>query len=195
MLPKIESSLRRSRAGPRRPTSRTPGPARDPARGCSRAKASGPRSSSREGRAPWIPESSWSGGKYHTPNYARAPICLVRGDGVACGTPTQGYLDFGAGLAVAALGHCHPRVTGAIREAAATLLHVSNLYYTAPQIHLAKLLCDHSFASGLPFALGGRGERGRAKLARKYAKERYASDRYEVHRPRTTPSTAGPSPP
>src|SRR2546422_2536014 len=75
--------------------------------------------------------------KYHTPNYARAPICLVRGDGVRVwDSDGKEYLDFGAGLAVAALGHCHPRVTGAIREAAATLLHVSNLYYTAPQNHL-----------------------------------------------------------
>ena len=83
----------------------------------------------------------WSG-KYHTPNYgARAPICLVRGDGMRVwDSDGREYLDFGAGLAVTALGHCHPRVTGAIREASATLLHVSNLYHSAPQIHLAKLL-------------------------------------------------------
>ena len=62
--------------------------------------------------------------KYHTPNYARAPICLVRGDGVRVwDSDGKEYLDFGAGIAVASLGHCHPRVTGAIREAAATLLH------------------------------------------------------------------------
>src|SRR5204863_67160 len=90
--------------------------------------------------------------QYHTPNYSRAPICLVRGDGVRVwDSDGKEYLDFGAGLAVASLGHCHPRVTGAIREAAATLLHVSNLYHTAPQIHLAKLLCDHSFADRVFF--------------------------------------------
>src|SRR6266581_3505241 len=120
--------------------------------------------------------------KYHTPNYARAPICLVRGDGVRVwDADGKEYLDFGAGLAVAALGHCHPRVTGAIREAAATLLHVSNLYYTAPQIHLAKLLCDHSFAERVFFCnSGAEANEAALKLARKYAKERYASDRYEV---------------
>src|SRR3989454_1114438 len=120
--------------------------------------------------------------KYHTPNYARAPICLVRGDGVRVwDSDGKEYLDFGAGLAVAALGHCHPRVTGAIREAAATLLHVSNLYYTAPQIHLAKLLCDHSFAERVFFCnSGAEANEAALKLARKYAKERYASDRYEV---------------
>src|SRR2546428_2590811 len=120
--------------------------------------------------------------KYHTPNYARAPICLVRGDGVRVwDSDGKEYLDFGAWLAVAALGHCHPRVTGAIREAAATLLHVSNLYYTAPQIHLAKLLCDHSFAERVFFCnSGAEANEAALKLARKYAKERYASDRYEV---------------
>src|SRR5437763_1311085 len=45
--------------------------------------------------------------KYHTPNYSRAPICLVRGDGARVwDSDGKEYLDFGAGLAVAALGHC-----------------------------------------------------------------------------------------
>src|SRR5437667_5893764 len=120
--------------------------------------------------------------KYHTPNYARAPICLVRGDGVRVwDSDGKEYLDFGAGIAVASLGHCHPRVTGAIREAAATLLHVSNLYHTAPQIHLAKLLCEHSFADRAFFCnSGAEANEAALKLARKYAKERHASDRYEV---------------
>src|SRR5881409_3869725 len=120
--------------------------------------------------------------KYHTPNYARAPICLVRGDGVRVwDSDGKEYLDFGAGIAVASLGHCHPRVTGAIREAAATLLHVSNLYHTAPQIHLAKLLSDHSFADRVFFCnSGAEANEAALKLARKYAKERHASDRFEI---------------
>ena len=124
----------------------------------------------------------WSG-KYHTPNYgARAPICLVRGDGMRVwDSDGREYLDFGAGLAVTALGHCHPRVTGAIREAAATLLHVSNLYHTAPQIHLAKLLCEHSFAERVFFCnSGAEANEAAIKIARKYATERFASDRTEI---------------
>ncbi|MEK7385201.1 MAG: aspartate aminotransferase family protein, partial [candidate division NC10 bacterium] len=123
----------------------------------------------------------WSA-KYHTPNYGRVPICLVRGDGVRVwDSDGREYLDFAAGIAVVALGHCHPRVTGAIREAAATLLHVSNLYHSAPQIHLAKLLCEHSFAERVFFCnSGAEANEAALKLARKYAKERYASDRYEV---------------
>ena len=124
----------------------------------------------------------WSA-RYHTPNYgARAPICLVRGDGVRVwDTDGREYLDFGAGIAVTSLGHCHPRVTGAIQEAAATLLHVSNLYHSAPQIHLAKLLCEHSFAERVFFAnSGAEANEAAIKLARKYAKTRWSDDRYEI---------------
>ena len=121
--------------------------------------------------------------KYHTPNYgARAPICLVRGDGVrVVDTDGREYLDFGSGIAVTSLGHCHPRVTGAIQEAAATLLHVSNLYHSAPQIHLAKLLSEQSFADRVFFSnSGAEANEAAIKLARKYAHERHASDRSEI---------------
>jgi predicted acetylornithine/succinylornithine family transaminase len=124
----------------------------------------------------------WSA-RYHTPNYgSRAPICLVRGDGMRVwDTEGREYLDFGAGIAVTALGHSHPRVTGAIREAAATLLHVSNLYHSAPQVHLAKLLAEHSFADRVFFGnSGAEANEAAIKLARKYSRERYASDRYEI---------------
>jgi len=123
----------------------------------------------------------WSG-KYHTPNYGRTPICLVRGDGVRVwDSDGREYLDFTSGLAVTSLGHCHPRVTGAIQEAAATLLHVSNIFHTAPQIHLAKLLCEHSFADRVFFGnSGAEANEAAIKLARKYGKERFASDRFEI---------------
>lgn len=123
----------------------------------------------------------WSA-RYHTGNYSRAPICLVRGDGVRVwDSEGREYLDFAAGIAVSALGHGHPKLTGAIREAATGLLHVSNLYHTAPQIHLAKLLCEHSFADRVFFCnSGAEANEAAFKLARKYAKERFASDRYEI---------------
>jgi acetylornithine/N-succinyldiaminopimelate aminotransferase len=123
----------------------------------------------------------WSA-KYHTPNYGRTPICLVRGDGLRVwDTDGREYLDFTSGIAVTALGHCHPRVTGAIQEAAATLLHVSNIFHTAPQVHLAKLLCEHSFADRVFFGnSGAEANEAAIKLVRKYAKERFASDRFEI---------------
>jgi acetylornithine/N-succinyldiaminopimelate aminotransferase len=124
----------------------------------------------------------WSG-KYHTPNYgARAPICLVRGDGTRVwDSDGREYLDFGCGIAVTSLGHCHPRVTGAIQEAATTLLHVSNLYQIPSQIHLAKLLVDHSFADRAFFCnSGAEANEAAIKLARKHAKETHASDRVDI---------------
>jgi predicted acetylornithine/succinylornithine family transaminase len=124
----------------------------------------------------------WSA-KYHTPNYgSRAPICLVRGDGLRVwDSDGREYLDFGSGIAVTSLGHCHPRVTGAIQEAAATLLHVSNLYHSAPQVHLAKLLVEHSFAERVFFSnSGAEANEAAIKLARKYAHERLSSDRSEI---------------
>ncbi len=123
----------------------------------------------------------WSA-KYHTPNYGRTPILLVRGEGMRVwDSEGREYLDFTAGIAVTSLGHCHPVVTGAIREAAATLLHVSNIFHAAPQIHLAKLLVENSFADRVFFCnSGAEANEAALKLARKYGKERGASDRYEI---------------
>src|SRR4029453_4958452 len=123
----------------------------------------------------------WSA-KYHTPNYGRTPLVLVRGEGVRVwDSDGREYLDFTTGIAVTGLGHCHPVVTGAIREAAATLLHVSNIFHNAPQVHLAKLLVEHSFADRVFFCnSGAEANEAALKVVRKYGKERLASDRYEV---------------
>ncbi|MGH7262489.1 MAG: acetylornithine transaminase [Candidatus Rokuibacteriota bacterium] len=120
--------------------------------------------------------------RYHVATYLRPPICLVRGQGVRLwDSEGREYLDFTAGIAVVGLGHCHPRITQAIREAAGTLIHTSNLFHTAPQIHLAKLLCEHSFGERVFFAnSGAEANEAAIKLARKYARERFSSDRYEI---------------
>jgi len=123
----------------------------------------------------------WSA-KYHTPNYGRTPIVLVRGEGSRVwDSDGKEYLDFTSGIAVTSLGHCHPVVTGAIREAAATLLHVSNIFNNAPQVHLAKLLVEHSFADRVFFCnSGAEANEAAFKIARKYAKDTLADDRYEI---------------
>lgn len=119
--------------------------------------------------------------KYLMNTYARLPLVLVRGEGTwVWDIEGKEYLDFVGGIAVDALGHCHPKVVGAIQEQARTLLHVSNLYYIAPQIDLAKLLCEHSFADKVFFCnSGAEANEAAIKLARKYGKER-ASDRFEI---------------
>jgi hypothetical protein len=110
------------------------------------------------------------------------PVALVRGEGVRVwDSEGKEYLDFTGGIAVTALGHSHPRVVGTMREQAATLLHVSNLFYIPQQIHLAKLLCDHSFADRVFFSNSGAEANETAiKLARKWAKEHGASDRGDI---------------
>ena len=79
--------------------------------------------------------------RYLMSTYARQPLALVRGEGVRVwDSDGKEYLDFTGGIAVTALGHSHPKVVGTMREQAATLLHVSNLFYIPQQTQLAKLL-------------------------------------------------------
>ena len=80
--------------------------------------------------------------------YSRYPVVLARGKGVfVYDLEGKRYLDFVSGLGVNALGHAHPRIVKAIREQAAKLLHVSNLYYHEYQGRLAEKLCQLSGGS------------------------------------------------
>lgn len=114
--------------------------------------------------------------------YARFPVVLDRGEGCRVwDVAGKEYLDFVAGIAVCALGHCHPAVVRAVQTQAAKLLHVSNLYYIEPQIRLAELLCEHSFADRVFFCnSGAEANEAAIKLARKYAKEQGNSERIEI---------------
>lgn len=114
--------------------------------------------------------------------YARLPICLVRGEGsYVWDNEGNRYLDFVMGIGVNGLGHCHPKVVAAIQEQAGRLLHVSNLYHIEPQIHLAKQLCDSSFADRAFFCnSGGEANEACIKLARKFSKDNGHPERYEI---------------
>ena len=80
--------------------------------------------------------------------YNRYPVVLSRGKGVfVYDIEGKRYLDFVAGLGVNALGHAHPRIVKTIREQAAKLVHVSNLYYHEYQGPLAEKLCSLSGGS------------------------------------------------
>ena len=88
--------------------------------------------------------------------YNRFPAAMVRGSGCRLwDADGKEYLDFLAGIAVCSLGHCHPKVTEAICRQAASLVHVSNLFHTQPQIELAELLVAHSFADRVFMANSG----------------------------------------
>ncbi|MFN3480389.1 MAG: aminotransferase class III-fold pyridoxal phosphate-dependent enzyme, partial [Thermodesulfovibrionales bacterium] len=114
--------------------------------------------------------------------YNRMPVVLRKGRGVKVwGTNGKEYLDFVAGIAVNVLGHCHPKVVVAIQKQAQRLIHVSNLYYSEPQVKLAKLLVENSFADKVFFCnSGAEANEGAIKLARKYAKENMTGERYEI---------------
>ena len=116
------------------------------------------------------------------PTYGRFPVALVRGRGCRVwDADGREYLDFLAGVAVCALGHAHPEVTAAIREQAERLVHVSNYFHIEPQVRLARLLVDHSFADRVFFCnSGAEANEGAIKLARKYAKERIDPGRFEI---------------
>jgi acetylornithine/N-succinyldiaminopimelate aminotransferase len=109
--------------------------------------------------------------KYIMGTYARLPVALVRGEGVRVwDADGKEYLDFLAGIAVCALGHSNPWVSDAICVQAETLMHVSNIYHIEPQIRLAGLLVENSFADKVFFCnSGAEANEAAIKLARKYA--------------------------
>jgi acetylornithine/N-succinyldiaminopimelate aminotransferase len=77
------------------------------------------------------------------PTYARADLTLVRGDGCRVWDDEEReYLDFGGGIAVVSLGHCHPAPLAAAQAQLDRLWHVSNLYRTEPAEQLAAALSD-----------------------------------------------------
>jgi len=120
--------------------------------------------------------------KYLMATYSRYPIVLVKGEGIKVWDVNgKEYLDFGAGIAVCNLGHCHPKVVEAIKHQAQELIHVSNLYYIIPQIELAELLVKYTFADKVFFCnSGAEANEGAVKLARIYAKKFMKNEPYEI---------------
>ncbi|MGW8192892.1 MAG: acetylornithine/succinylornithine family transaminase [Desulforhopalus sp.] len=111
-------------------------------------------------------------------SYARYPAAMVKGNGCRLiDADGREYLDFLSGIAVCSLGHCHPQVTDAICRQAGQLVHVSNLYYTRPQIELAELLTANSFGEKLFFCnSGAEANEAAIKLARIHS----AENRYKI---------------
>lgn len=110
-------------------------------------------------------------------NYGVPPLTFVRGAGTELFDDTgTRYLDFLCGLAVTGLGHAHPRVAAAVAEQASTLLHVSNLFVTEPQLEVAERLdalvragTDQDTPGRVLFQnSGAEANEAALKLARKY---------------------------
>jgi len=109
------------------------------------------------------------------PNYGTPSVTFVKGSGTELfDKDGKRYLDFLCGIAVTGLGHSHPRIADAISEQANTLLHVSNLFITEPQLEVAATL-DRliNTGNGQPGKIlfqnsGAEANEAAMKLARKY---------------------------
>lgn len=119
---------------------------------------------------------------YIAQTYKRAPFMLVHGEGVhVFDSEGKVYQDWVAGIAVNALGYQDAELTDAIQSAAKGLIHVSNLFHTAPQIELARMLCEKSFADKVFFTNSGtEANEGAIKFARKVAYEKGLIDKTEI---------------
>ncbi len=120
---------------------------------------------------------------YIVQTYKRPPFVLVHGEGVTLyDSEGRAYTDWVAGIAVNALGYNDPGLTEAIAsQLTHGMLHVSNLYHTAPHVALAKLLVETSFADRVFFCNSGtEANEGAIKFARKVAHENGLPDKKEI---------------
>lgn len=116
------------------------------------------------------------------PNYSPLKIIPVKGEGARLwdkeGTE---YIDFAGGIAVNALGHCHPELVSTLQSQAEKLWHLSNVFTNEPALELAKKLVDNTFADKVFFSnSGGEANEAAFKLVRKYASENFGPEKNEI---------------
>jgi len=111
--------------------------------------------------------------QYLMHTYGRQPVALERGSGVrVVDTEGREHIDLVGGIAVNVLGHAPAAVRAALEHQSAELIHTSNLYYTLPQIELAKLLVQSSFPSRVFFCnSGAEANEAAIKIARKWGRK------------------------
>ena len=120
---------------------------------------------------------------YILQTYTRPELVFERGEGVYLyDTAGQPYLDFVAGIAVMALGHSDPDVSRAVVDQAGRLIHISNLYHSAPAGELARALVQSSPAFDRAFFCnsGAEAVEGAIKFARRYAHDHYDEGKHTV---------------
>jgi acetylornithine/N-succinyldiaminopimelate aminotransferase len=116
------------------------------------------------------------------PTYARADLTFERGEGAYLFTAAgKKYLDFTSGVAVTALGHCHPYLIERLTEQARKLWHCSNLFQVAGQQKVARRLIAQSFADSVFFCnSGAEAVECAIKVARKYQAETGHPEKYRI---------------
>jgi len=116
------------------------------------------------------------------PVYSRAPLAFEHGEGVwLTSTSGERFLDFGAGIAVASLGHSHPHLVRALEDQGEKLWHTSNLFEIPQAERLAKRLVESSFADLVFFTnSGAEAIEGAIKTARKYQASSGHPEKYRI---------------
>lgn len=116
------------------------------------------------------------------PTYAPADFIPVRGAGSRVwDQQDREFIDFAGGIAVNALGHCHPELVAALNQQANRLWHVSNVMTNEPVLQLAQLLTSLTFADRAFFCnSGAEANEAACKLARKYAGDHVGSEKYQI---------------
>lgn len=111
---------------------------------------------------------------YIANTYARFPVEIVRGEGsLVYDENGKEYIDMGSGIGVTAFGIADPLWCAAVTEQLSLVQHTSNLYYTTPDVKLAKMLCERTGMSKVFFAnSGAEANECAIKVARKYAAEK-----------------------
>ncbi len=109
--------------------------------------------------------------RYMAPNYAPQQVIPVRGEGSRLWDQEgREYIDFAGGIAVNALGHCHPVLVDALKDQADKVWHLANVYTNEPALKLAKALVERTFADKVFLcSSGGEANEAALKLARRWA--------------------------
>ena len=120
--------------------------------------------------------------QYVMPTYGRFPIALDHGQGAQLwDVEGKRYIDLASGIGVNCLGYNHPVLTHAIEEQIHKLMHVSNLFTTAPMVQTAKTLVTATGMGKVFFAnSGAEANEGAIKLARKYSFVKYGQGRSKI---------------
>ena len=116
------------------------------------------------------------------PTYARMDIAFVRGSGCHLydSNDTE-YLDFGSGIAVNCLGHCHPKLVKALNDQSTKLWHTSNIYQIPGQEKLANKLKELTFADSMFFTnSGAEAVECAIKMARRYHDANGHTEKFRV---------------
>ncbi|OTQ71800.1 bifunctional succinylornithine transaminase/acetylornithine transaminase [Gilliamella apis] len=110
------------------------------------------------------------------PVYSPASFIPVKGKGSRVWDQNgEEYIDFAGGIAVNALGHCHPELINALQQQSEKLWHVSNVFTNEPSLRLAQKIIENTFADRVFFAnSGAEANEAAFKLARYYAAEKYS---------------------